>query len=163
MVTEKTYRSELTPVDFLRRSARAYPDKIAVVHGHRRYSYARFAERVARMASGLHAAGLGAGDRVAVLSPNAPALLEAHFAVPAAGCVFVPINTRLQTSEIGYILSHSGARFLFVDEALYPQVADLDLAAARGGRHFGSWLIDRLRRGEQAAPDARQRAPLVAS
>ena len=63
MVTEKTYRSELTPVDFLRRSARAYPDKIAVVHGHRRYSYARFAERVARLASGLQAAGLAAGDR----------------------------------------------------------------------------------------------------
>ena len=128
-MTDKAYRSELTPVDFLRRSARVYPDKTAVIHGRRRYSYAQFAERAARLASGLHAAGFVAGDRVAILSPNAPALLEAHFAVPAAGGVLVPINTRLQTSEIDYILSHSGARFLFVDEALYPQVADLDLAA----------------------------------
>ena len=128
-MTDKAYRSELTPVDFLRRSARVYPDKTAVIHGRRRYSYAQFAERTARLASGLHAAGFVAGDRVAILSPNAPALLEAHFAVPAAGGVLVPINTRLQTSEIDYILSHSGARFLFVDEALYPQVADLDLAA----------------------------------
>ena len=142
MVTEKTYRSELTPVDFLRRSARAYPDKIAVVHGHRRYSYARFAERVARLASGLQAAGLAAGDRVAVLSPNAPALLEAHFAVPAAGGVLVPINTRLQTSEIGYILSHSGARFLFVDEAFYPQVADLDRDALQFIRIDDSGEVD---------------------
>ena len=128
-MTDKAYRSELTPVDFLRRSARVYPDKTAVIHGRRRYSYAQFAERAARLASGLHAAGFVAGDRVAILSPNAPALLEAHFAVPAAGGVLVPINTRLQTSEIDYILSHSGARFLFVDEALYPQVADLALAA----------------------------------
>ena len=66
-MTDKAYRSELTPVDFLRRSARVYPDKTAVVHGRRRYSYAQFAERAARLASGLHAAGFVAGDRVAIL------------------------------------------------------------------------------------------------
>ncbi len=128
MPDNKVYRSELTPVDFLRRSARVYPDKVAIVHGQRRYTYAEFAERVCRLASGLDAAGCSAGDRIAFLTPNTPALLEAHFAIPALGSVLVPINTRLQSSEIAHILADSGARALFVDNALYPQVADLDLA-----------------------------------
>ena len=121
MPDDKVYRSELTPVDFLRRSARVYPDKVAIVHGQRRYTYAQFAERVCRLASGLSAAGCSAGDRIAFLSPNAPALLEAHFAIPALGGVLVPINTRLQSSEIAHILADSGASALFVDNALYPR------------------------------------------
>jgi fatty-acyl-CoA synthase len=129
MTADKVYRSELTPVDFLRRSGCVFPAKTAVVHGNRRYTYAQFAERASRLASGLLSAGFQTGDRVAFLSPNAPALLEAHFAVPALGGVLVPINTRLQSAEIDYILSDSGARFLFVDEALYPQVAALEIAA----------------------------------
>ena len=128
MTTDKVYRSELTPVDFLRRSARVYAHKIAVVHGTRRYTYAQFSERVARLASGLLAKGFTIGDRVAILSPNTPALLEAHFAIPALGGVLVPINIRLQGGEIDHIFANSGARFLFVDEALYPQVTDLDLS-----------------------------------
>jgi len=128
MTTDKVYRSELTPVDFLRRSARIYAHKIAVVHGTRRYTYAQFSERVARLASGLLAKGFTIGDRVAILSPNTPALLEAHFAIPALGGVLVPINIRLQGGEIAHIFANSGARFLFVDEALYPQVTDLDLS-----------------------------------
>jgi fatty-acyl-CoA synthase len=86
---EKVYRTELSPVSFLRRSAFVYPDKVAVVHGERRYSYREFHERVNRLASALAGAGVEAGDRVAFLCPNIPALLEAHFAVPAAGAVLV--------------------------------------------------------------------------
>src|SRR5262249_22691503 len=74
-------------------------------------------------------AGLEKDDRVAFLCPNIPAVLEAYFAVPAAGGILVTINTRLNTSEIGYILAHSGARFLFVDAELQPLVAPLDLSA----------------------------------
>ena len=129
MTADKVYRSELTPVDFLRRSARVYPHKTAVVHGDRRYTYAQFSERACRLASGLAATGVATGDRIAILSPNTPALLEAHFAIPALGGILVPINIRLQPAEIAHILADSGARFLVVDEALYPQVAELDLAA----------------------------------
>src|SRR5215210_4514973 len=96
---EKVYRTELTPVSFLRRSAYVFPDKTAVVHGDRRYTYKEFEERVNRLASGLREAGLRKGDRVAFLAPNIPPLLEAHFAVPAAGYVLVPINTRLSSEE----------------------------------------------------------------
>ena len=104
-MTDKAYRSELTPVDFLRRSARVYPDKTAVIHGRRRYSYAQFAERTARLASGLHAAGFVAGDRVAILSPNAPALLEAHFA--AALCA-APLDSFAYSAPLGYSQEASG-------------------------------------------------------
>ena len=128
MSIDKVYRSELTPVDFLRRSARVYPNKAAIVYGERRYTYAKFSERVCRLASGLQNAGFSLGDRIAILSPNTPALLEAHFAIPALGGILVPVNIRLQPDEVAHILADSGARFLFIDEALYPQIAKLNLA-----------------------------------
>ncbi len=118
MPNASVYRTELTPIDFLRRSALVYPDKTAVVHGDRRYSYAELELRVRRLTSALHDAGLEPGGRVAFLSPNTPPLLEAHYAVPAAGGVLVAINTRLDAGEIAYILEHCGARHLFVDRAL---------------------------------------------
>src|SRR5213080_1836682 len=120
------YRTELTPVSFLRWSAYMFPGKIAVVHGERRYTYREFEERVNRLASGLRADGLQQHDRVAFLCPNIPPLLEAHFAVPAAGGILVAINTRLNSEEIGYILEHSGARFLFVDAELEHLLKPLD-------------------------------------
>jgi fatty-acyl-CoA synthase len=128
------YRTELTPLSFLRRSAYVYPSKEAVVHGNRRYSYRQLEERVNRLASHLRARGLQKHDRVAFLCPNIPALLEAHFAVPAAGGVLVAINTRLAPAEIAYILEHSGSRFLFVDatlEALVPELATAGLEVVR--------------------------------
>ena len=110
MDCEKVYRTDLTPVSFLRRSAFIYPEKTAVVHGDRRYRYRDFEARVNRLANRLRADGLQRHDRVAFLCPNIPALLEAHFGVPAAGGILVAINTRLNVEEIGYILAHSGAR-----------------------------------------------------
>jgi fatty-acyl-CoA synthase len=83
-------------------------------------------ERVNRLASALRRAGLAKHDRVAFLCPNIPALLEAHFAVPAAGGILVAVNTRLGSKEVAYILSHSGARFLFVDGELEPVLAPVD-------------------------------------
>src|SRR5919202_619375 len=99
-------RTELDPVAFLTRSAAIHADRIAVVHGDLRRTYAELAERVARLASALRGRGLGRRDRVAVLCPNTPALLEAHFGVPAAGGVLVAINTRLSAAEIRGILEH---------------------------------------------------------
>jgi fatty-acyl-CoA synthase len=104
-----------------------FPDRIAVVHGEGRFTYRRFEDRVDRLVRALHAAGLQRGDRVAFLSPNTPPMLEAHYGVPAAGGILVAINTRLNSEEVGYILDHSGARFLFVDAELTPVVEPLDL------------------------------------
>jgi fatty-acyl-CoA synthase len=111
----KVFRSELNPVDFLRRAAYMYPEKVAVVHGERRYSYRQFAERSWRLANALRSAGLRKGDRVATLMFNSAAMLEAHFGVPAAGGILVTVNNRLAGAEIGYILEHSGARYLLLD------------------------------------------------
>src|SRR6266852_6837716 len=122
------YRTELSPVSFLTRSAYVFPGKTAVVHGSRRYTYRQLAERVNRLASALRGAGVGKQDRVAFLCPNIPAMLEAHYGVPMAGGVLVAINTRLSSDEIGYILTHSGARCLFVDAELESLVKPLDLA-----------------------------------
>jgi fatty-acyl-CoA synthase len=112
------HRTELTPVSFLRRSAMVHADRTAVVHGERRYTYRELGERAERLASALRAAGLERGDRVVFLCPNIPALLEAHFGVPAAGGVLVTINYRLTAAEVAHILGHSGARFAFVDREL---------------------------------------------
>jgi len=122
-------RTELTPVSFLTRSAYVFPDKLAVVHGERRYTYREFEARVNRLASALRRAGLGKHDRVAFLCPNIPAMLEAHYGVPAAGGVLVAINIRLSSDEIGYILKHSGSRFVFVDAELEPLLKPLDLSS----------------------------------
>jgi len=105
----KVYRTELSPVSFLERSADVLPDKLAVVHGGRRYTYRQLAERVNRLASALRKAGMQKHDRVAFLCPNTPAMLEAHYGVPAAGGILVTINTRLSADEIAYILKHSGS------------------------------------------------------
>ncbi len=130
-MSAKVYRSELTPVSFLERSALIFPDKVAVVHGERTYTYRQFAERVYRLASRLRDAGLHKHDRVAFLCPNTPPLLEAHFAIPAAGGILVAINTRLNSQEINFILQHSGVKFLFVDYELYPLVEHLNLDAIK--------------------------------
>ena len=112
------FRSELNPVDFLYRAAYLYPDKVGVAAGKRRYSYRELAERSWRLANALRSAGLGKGDRVATLLFNSPAMLEAHFGVPAAGGILVAVNNSLSGAEIGYILQHSGAKYLLLDTGL---------------------------------------------
>ena len=123
----------LTPLDFLRRSAAVYPDKTAVIHGQARVSYATFYARCRRLAGALAARGLGRdldkGDTVAILSPNTPAMLEAHYGVPMAGCVLNTINIRLDAAAIAFILDHGEARVLLVDRE-FSAVMDLALAKA---------------------------------
>src|SRR2546423_10525068 len=92
---DKVFRTELNPVELLVRAAYLYPDTVAVVDGDRRITYREFGERAWRLANALREAGLQKGDRVAALLANSPAMLEAHFGVPAAGCILVPVNTRL--------------------------------------------------------------------
>ncbi len=128
---EKVYRTELTPVSFLERSASVFPDKTAIVHGDRQYTYREFAWRVNRLASHLRDSGLQKHDRVAFLCPNIPAMLEAHFAVPAAGGILVAINTRLNAQEIDFILNHSGVKFLFVDAELFHLIEPLNIEGLR--------------------------------
>ena len=105
----------LSPVQFLERSALVWPTKIAVRHGALAYSYAQFEARCRRLASALARRGIGRGDTVAVMAPNVPALLEAHFAVPALGAVLNALNYRLDARTITFCLEHGEAKVLITD------------------------------------------------
>ncbi len=118
----EVHRSHLTPLRFLQRSAYVFRTKPAIVYGDQCWTYPQMAERVNRLASALRGAGVQKGDRVAALLPNIPPMLEMHFGVPLAGGILVAINTRLNSDEIAYILSHSGAKVLVVDTELAPLI-----------------------------------------
>lgn len=107
----------LSPLRFLVRSASVFPNRVAVIHGDRRYTYKQFGDEVDRLARVL-SSRIEPGDRIAYLSPNTPEMLFAHFAVPLAGGVLVALNSRLTGSELDYILDHSGTKILFVDSEL---------------------------------------------
>ena len=108
-------KSILTPVEFLNRSVLVYPQKVAVVHGQKRFTYREFFERVNRLASALQRAGVGPGDKVAFICPNIPPMLEAHYGVPLIGAALVSVNIRLSKSEVTYIINHSDSKIVFVD------------------------------------------------
>lgn len=108
----------LTPLSFLSRTVDVHPDHTAVIYGEWRYSYREMQARCLRLASALSGRGIGVGDCVAVMAPNVPALLECHFGVPHIGAVLNAINTRLDPGTVEYILTHSGARVLFIDREL---------------------------------------------
>src|SRR3989442_14124929 len=94
------YRTELSPVSFLTRSAYVFPDKTAVVHGSRRYTYRQLEERGNRLASALRAAGLGKHERGSFLLPDIPPMLQADYGVAAAGGVVLAVNTRLKSGGV---------------------------------------------------------------
>ena len=112
----------LTPISFLARSAVVYPDKPAVIHGDRSFTYAEFAARCRRLASALARRGIGAGDTVAIMAPNVPAMLEAHFGVPMAGAVLNALNYRLDARTIAFLLEHGEAKVLITDREFAPTV-----------------------------------------
>jgi fatty-acyl-CoA synthase len=114
----------LSPLAFLERTVRVFPDKPAVVYGDQRLSWSEFAEQIGRFAGALVRAGVEPGDRVAVLAPNVPTLLAAHFAVLRVRAALVAINTRLNAGEVRYILNHCGAKVVIVDPELAPQVSE---------------------------------------
>jgi fatty-acyl-CoA synthase len=105
----------LTPLSFLARTAEVYPHRLALVHGAVRQSWADVHARSRRLASALRGRGLGRGDVVAIIAPNTPAMYEAHFGVPMAGCVLNTLNTRLDAESLAFMLRHAGAKAFLVD------------------------------------------------
>ncbi len=105
----------LSPISFLPRAAEIHPERVAVVHGETRITYARFYERARRLASALAKRGVGKGDVVAAMLPNVPAMLDAHYGVPMLGAVLNTINTRLDADTVAYILEHGEAKVLITD------------------------------------------------
>ena len=146
----------LSPLTFLERAAKLYPHKAAVVHDDWRITYEELYRRCKRLASALTNAGVGVGDTVAIIAPNVPALLEAHYGVPMCGGVLNTINTRLDGPAIAFGLKHGSAKVLIADrdyakpvrEALQgvdapPLVIDIVDAAGKDG-HPDSMAIGKL-------------------
>ena len=129
----------LSPISFLLRAARVYGPRIAVIHGERRYTYAQFLERARRLASALARAGVGKGDTVAIMAPNIPEMLEAHYAVPMLGAVLCSINIRLDAAAVAFILQHSEAKVVLADGEFR---AVMQRALAQSGRRLRSVDID---------------------
>jgi fatty-acyl-CoA synthase len=150
----------LSPLGFLATAAETYPDKPAVIHGERVFTYRQFFQRARRLASALKRLGIRRGDTVAILSPNTPAMLEAHYGVPAAGAVLNALNYRLDAATIAFILDHGGAKLLLVDgeyaevvaEALKRlkrriKVVDIDDPLYPQGRRIGVTTYEKLLAG----------------
>jgi fatty-acyl-CoA synthase len=106
----------LTPLRFLRYAEQQFPRRTAVVCNEERFTYVQFADRVSRLAGALRQHGIQPGDRVAFLSTNCHRLLEAYYGVLEAGAVLLPLNFRLASSELGYVLNDAGAAILFVEK-----------------------------------------------
>ena len=119
---DKPMNIPLTPIRFLRHAGEQYAPKTAVVCGDDRFSYAEFASRATRLAGALQNAGIRAGERVAFLSTNCHRLLEAYYGVLEAGAVLLPLNIRLSSEELAYILNDAGAAILFIEKTFLPLV-----------------------------------------
>ena len=113
----------LTPLDFLTRAAQVYPDRLAIVHGELRQTWAQTEARCRRLASALQRAGIAKNDTVAVMLPNTPPMVEAHFGIPMAGAVLNTLNTRLDPEAIAFMLDHGEAKALIVDPEFAPTIA----------------------------------------
>ena len=107
----------LSPLSFLERAARVYPQHSALIHGATVTTWAQTRRRCRQLAAALAARGVGPGDTVSVMTPNVPALFEAHYAAPMCGAVLNAINVRLDAPTVRYILEHSESRVLITDTA----------------------------------------------
>ncbi len=141
----------LSPLSFLARSAQVYPERLSVVHGPTRYTWAQTYQRCRQLASALARRGVGAGDTVAAMLPNTPPMFEAHFGVPMLGAVLNTLNTRLDPAAIAFMLQHGEARVLITDREFsatiraalslmpgpWPLVVDVDDPLADAGQLVG--------------------------
>ena len=125
----------ITPLLFLERSAEIYPNKTAVIHGKLRQTWQQTYERCRRLASALQKHGIGLGDTVALMLPNTPPMVEAHFGIPMAGAVLNALNTRLDPESIAFMLNHGEAKVVIVDPEFSGVMKKaLELAKKESGR-----------------------------
>jgi fatty-acyl-CoA synthase len=115
----------LTPTAFLDRAAWVFRDRVAVIDGDERFTYAEFGERAHRLAGALARLGVGPGDRVAGLCVNSHVMLEMHNGVPMTGAALVPLNIRLSVDELSYVVQHSGSKVLVATWELAEQAREV--------------------------------------
>ncbi|MGE0418620.1 MAG: acyl-CoA synthetase [Acetobacteraceae bacterium] len=147
----------LTPLTFIERAAYVYPNRLSVVNGPQRFTWAETYARCRRLASALSARGIGKYDTVAVMAPNTPPMYECHFGIPMIGAVLNTLNTRLDAAAIAFMLKHGGARVLLTDREFSPVVkaalamldepllvVDIEDPQYDGGENLGSLTYEQL-------------------
>jgi fatty-acyl-CoA synthase len=140
----------LSPLSFIERTAKVYPDRLSVIHGTRCYTWSQTYARTRQLASALKKLGIGKGDTVAIMGANTPETYEAHFGIPMAGAVLNALNIRLDAATISFILDHGEAKVLLTDKEFSttikkaledcssaPLVIDVDDILAGGGELIG--------------------------
>jgi fatty-acyl-CoA synthase len=166
LARQEANHAALTPLSYLSRAAEIYPDKVAVIHGAQRFTYSELYARCRRLADALRRRGVGKGDVVAVLAPNVPAMLEAHYGVAMAGGVLNALNYRLDARSIAFILGHGAAKVLITDREFSatakaalalvekkPLVIDIDDPLFEGGERLGEMDYEAfIASGDPAAP-----------
>jgi fatty-acyl-CoA synthase len=146
----KANYASLSPLSFLPKAAAVHPDRVAIVHGTWRSTWAETFTRCRRLASALAKRGVGAGDTVAIMAPNVPAIYEAHFGVPMTGAVLNTLNIRLDAEAIAFQITHGEASVLITDREFSavvrralvmlerrPLVIDIDDPLHEGGTLLG--------------------------
>ncbi len=148
----------LTPVDFIVRAAEVFPNRLAVIHGPIRRTWAQTYQRCMQLAHALRALGVQKGDTVTAMLANTPEMVESHFGVPAIGAVLNTLNTRLDAASLTYMLNHAQAKVVLIDrefskvmqEAIAnaqvkPIVIDIDDSQYQGpGDRIGSYEYESL-------------------
>ncbi len=148
----------LTPIDFIVRAAEVFPDRLAVIHGPIRRTWAQTYQRCMQLAHALRALGVQKGDTVTAMLANTPEMVESHFGVPAIGAVLNTLNTRLDAASLTYMLNHAQAKVVLIDrefskvmqEAIAnanvkPIVIDIDDSQYQGvGERIGSYEYEAL-------------------
>jgi fatty-acyl-CoA synthase len=147
----------LSPLGFIARSAAVFPERLALVHGERRYSWSETYRRCRQLASALRRRGIGKNDTVAIMAANTPEAFEAHFGVPMAGAVLNALNIRLDAPMIAFVLGHGEAKLLITDRefapviekalaamAKKPMVIDIDDPLAPPGKLLGDMDYERF-------------------
>ncbi|MFD1445734.1 long-chain-fatty-acid--CoA ligase [Oceanobacillus profundus] len=117
--------SPLTPLDWKRRAIKYYPEKVAVIDGEKEFTYKEFGNRVDRLSQALIETGIGEGDHVAVMLPNTHYMLECFYGICQLGAVMVPLNYRLTANDLAYIINHSDAKMLIVDEEFAKPIEEI--------------------------------------
>jgi len=116
----------LTPIDWKRRAVKYYPNKTAVIDGEKKFTYQQFGERADRLSVALTEAGVKPGDHIAVMLPNTHYMLECFYGICQTGAVMVPLNYRIQASDMEYIINHSDAKMLIVDAEFTAPIQEIE-------------------------------------
>jgi len=141
-----------------------YPEREAVVHAGKRWTYAQADVQVNAIAAGLTSRGIAPGDRFALLLSNSPVFIFALFALQRLGAIAVPISTREQRAGVGYMLNQSEAKGILFDSDLYDRIGpphetpSVNLAVVNGDLH-GFLTLGELCAAKSGTPAVQRPAP----